>query len=45
MQLQLEKDWQTAGEPDAYVFEELEAIYRALGDNEKANKYLKSKDA
>ncbi len=47
LQLQLELDYQAAGESDTYVFEELEGLYRALGDSESADKYLKlsTKDA
>jgi tetratricopeptide (TPR) repeat protein len=39
IQLRLEREFDAANEPDPYVFEELEAIYRALGDNERAAHY------
>lgn len=39
VQLRLEREWEAAGEADPYVFEELEAIYRALGDAERAGQY------
>lgn len=40
IQLRLEREWAAAGEPDPYVFEELEHLYRATNDVEKANLYL-----
>lgn len=40
MQLQLERDCDAAGEPDPYVFEELEQIYHALGNSAQADRYL-----
>lgn len=39
IQLRLEKECAAAGEPDPYVFEELELLYRALGDSERADVY------
>jgi len=39
IQLRLEKECDAAGEPDPYVFEELEALYRALNNSEKADFY------
>lgn len=39
MQLDLEREWQEEGSPDPYVFEELEHLYRALGDEAKADQY------
>ena len=39
IQLRLEKEWDEAGKPDPYVFEELEHLYRALSDDEKAEYY------
>lgn len=39
MQLALEREWAAAGEPDPYVFEELEGIYRAMGDEARAEHY------
>lgn len=39
IQLQLEKEWDQAGEPDPYVFEELELLYRALNDTQRADHY------
>jgi hypothetical protein len=39
IQLRLEKECEAVGEPDPYVFEELENLYRALNDSEKADFY------
>lgn len=39
IQLRLERECEAAGEPDRYVFEELEALYRARGDNVKGDEY------
>lgn len=39
IQLRLEREWAAAGEPDPYVFEELEHLFRATHDTEKANLY------
>lgn len=39
MQLALERDNDAAGEPDEYVFEELELLYRAKGDDARAKHY------
>lgn len=39
MQLALERDHAAAGTPDAYVFEELEILYRERGDAERARRY------
>ena len=39
IQLRLEKEWDEAGEPDPYVFEELELLYQALNDKGKAEFY------
>ncbi|MCY7319976.1 MAG: tetratricopeptide repeat protein [Ramlibacter sp.] len=39
VQLRLEREWDAAGDPDPYVFEELEHLYRAIGDREKAGHY------
>lgn len=39
IQLRLEKECDEAGEPDPYVFEELELLYKALNNNEKAEYY------
>lgn len=39
IQLRLEREWDAAGEPDPYVFEELEAIYTAQGNAERAAHY------
>ncbi|HSB25977.1 MAG TPA: tetratricopeptide repeat protein [Burkholderiaceae bacterium] len=39
IQLRLEREWDADGEPDPYVFEELEKIYRAQGDAERADHY------
>ena len=39
IQLRLERECDDAGEPDPYVFEELEHLYRALNNDEQANCY------
>jgi tetratricopeptide (TPR) repeat protein len=39
IQLRLEREWDKLGEPDPYVFEELEHLYRALGDAAVAEHY------
>jgi len=39
IQLRLERECDDAGEPDPYVFEELELLYQALNDSEKAEFY------
>ena len=39
IQLRLEREWDEAREPDPYVFEELEAIYKAQGNIERAAHY------
>jgi hypothetical protein len=41
IQLRLEQEWAAAGEPDPYVFEELEALYRAKGDTANADAYAR----
>lgn len=39
IQLRLEREWDEAGEPDPYVYEELEHLYRATGDTTRAEAY------
>jgi len=39
IQLRLEKECNEVGEPDPYVFEELELLYRELKDDERAEHY------
>ena len=39
IQLELERAWDAAGEPDPYVFEELAHLYQALGDLPRAQHY------
>ena len=39
IQLRLEREWQAAGETDPEVFEEMELLYRALGDEARARHY------
>lgn len=41
IQLRLERECQAAGAPDPYVFEELETIYRSMGNAERAAHYAK----
>jgi tetratricopeptide (TPR) repeat protein len=45
IQLRLEKEWDEAGELDPYVFEELELLYQALGEKEKAEFYVTRRKA
>lgn len=44
MQLALEKDCDEAGEPDPYVYEELEILYKELNNPEKAEYYAKLRE-
>lgn len=39
IQLALERAWDAAGEPDPYVFEELQLLYQVLGDTQRAQHY------
>ena len=39
IQPRLEREYDEAGEPDPYVFEELELLYRAFNNSEKAEFY------
>jgi hypothetical protein len=39
IQLGLEREFDAAGQTDPYLFEELEALYRARGDANKAEHY------
>ena len=39
IQLRLERECDAAGEPDPYVFEELETLYRVCGDDVQAQRY------
>ncbi len=43
IQLRLERECDAAGEPDPYVFEELETLYRAAGNIERAEFYANRK--
>jgi tetratricopeptide (TPR) repeat protein len=43
IQLRLERERQAAGAPSPYVFEELELLYRAKGDEARANHYAELK--
>jgi tetratricopeptide (TPR) repeat protein len=43
IQLRLEREREAAGQPSAYVFEELELLYRAKGDEARAGHYAKLK--
>ncbi len=45
IQLCLEKECDEAGEPDTFVFEELELLYRGLNDPEKAALYARRRKA
>jgi len=39
IQLRLEREWNEAGQPDPYVYEELEHLYRATGNAGRAEEY------
>jgi tetratricopeptide (TPR) repeat protein len=39
IQLRLEREWDAAGAPDPYVYEELEVLYRQAGDAARADAY------
>ncbi|HZA94871.1 MAG TPA: tetratricopeptide repeat protein, partial [Burkholderiaceae bacterium] len=43
IQLRLERECDAAGVPDPYVFEELEALYRARSDNLRADEYARKR--
>jgi tetratricopeptide (TPR) repeat protein len=45
IQLRLEQECEAAGEPDPYVFEELELLYQAAGDQEKSELYAARRKA
>jgi len=45
IQLRLEHECDEAGEPDPYVFEELELLYQALKDSERAAHYAARRKA
>lgn len=45
IQQRLEREWDEAGEPDPYVYEELEALHRALGSSELAQHYADKRRA
>ena len=43
IQLRLEREGEAAGQPDPYVFEELELLYRDKGNEERARHYAERK--
>lgn len=43
LQLRLEREGDAEGQPDPYVFEELEILYRAMGDVARAERYANRK--
>jgi tetratricopeptide (TPR) repeat protein len=45
IQLRLERECDEAGEPDPYVFEELELLYKALNNDEKSEYYAARRKA
>jgi tetratricopeptide (TPR) repeat protein len=45
IQLRLEKECEAAGELDPYVFEELEALYRAMDNPQRAEFYAERREA
>jgi tetratricopeptide (TPR) repeat protein len=45
IQLRLEQEAEAAGRPDPYVFEELELLFRAVGDGERAARYAAKRSA
>jgi len=45
IQLRLDREAEAAGEPDPFVLEELETLYRARGDTARAQQYQQRRDA
>jgi tetratricopeptide (TPR) repeat protein len=45
IQLCLEKEYEQEGKPSPYVFEELEHLYQAMGDETRAKAYAKRREA
>jgi tetratricopeptide (TPR) repeat protein len=45
LQLRLEQEAAAAGDPKSYIFEELELLYRAKGDEERAKHYAERRKA
>ncbi len=45
IQLRLESEGDAAGQPDPYVFEELEILYRGKGDTQRATSYAERRKA
>jgi hypothetical protein len=45
IQLRLERECEAAGAPDPYVFEELEILYRARNDMDRADAYVELRKA
>jgi len=45
IQLRLERAFDAAGEPDPYVYEELEHLYRAMGNEQQADRYAAKLEA
>jgi tetratricopeptide (TPR) repeat protein len=45
IQLALEQEAAAAGKPDPYVFEELETLYRVMGEVQQAQHYAQLRDA
>jgi hypothetical protein len=45
IQRRLERENEALGQPDPYVLEELELLYRALGDEEQASRYAALRSA
>lgn len=45
IQLRLEREWEVAGKPSPYVFEELELLYRAKSDEARAKHYAELRGA
>jgi tetratricopeptide (TPR) repeat protein len=45
IQLRLESEWRAANQPDPYVYEELEHLYRAKGDATEAARYAELRRA
>jgi hypothetical protein len=43
IQLRLEREGDAAGQPDPYVFEELEILFSSMGNAERAQHYARRK--
>jgi tetratricopeptide (TPR) repeat protein len=45
LQIELEREWDAAGTPDPYVYDELALLYKAMGDDARAAHYVERRRA